>query len=84
MKPDFVGGLRTPDAREAAWLERLLGADFRGAEVLRCQSTNLLVESLDSNNGVLDELEMFREDSAAVTLFPSDPSVLEVWPPTTA
>lgn len=120
MCPNQAEGLRPPTATETNLLQRLLSADFQGAEGLVHQLATTLVEPIDRDgslrlrpvspspapvsrripveatytdadgvqvhvlvhvmNGVLDELEVYREDSDAVVVAPSDTSLLEVEP----
>ena len=120
MCPNEAEGLRHPTATETNLLQRLLNADFQGAEGLVRQLATTLVEPIDRDgslrlrpvdpsparvsrripveatytdadgvqvhvlvhviNGVLDELEVYREDSDAVVVAPSDTSLLEVEP----
>lgn len=118
MCPNEVEDLRPPSTTESDLLQRLLSANFHGAEALIRQLATTLVEPIDRDgslrlkpvnptpatvsrripveatyadadgvlvhvlvhviNGVLDELEVYREDSGAVVVAPSDASVLEL------
>lgn len=120
MCPDQFEGLRPPSASEKHLLQRLLTVDFQGAEALRQQLGNTIVEPIDRDGslrlhpidatpvsvarripveatyadadgvvvhvlihvieGVLNELEVYREDSGDILVAPADATQLEVEP----